>query len=367
MKKIAVFLMALMLSLVLSMGTASAWFWGKKERTVDCTKGQNPQDVLDRAIGSRPLILYLIGPCSYDLEISRDDVTVVGGELLDDDDEEENGENNAIDANGGNGEEDACTSRATITGSIYLENVNRVALECLRVTGPGAGVVAYSSNVTIEASHIDDNVGIGVTASSASNVDIVESHIDHNGGNGVVAYSSNVTIEGSHIDDNVDVGLHLNWNSSAYVVDSDIKINKGFGILMMAGSSIELQDTRVDSNIGVGISLERNSNAGISGTSTIKDNTDNGIWIDSHSFVQIYNATIQNNGGPVIPEIHLFRDAGLHVGGTTSVDGDLDGSAAIICGDHESSVTIDESPPVPPPGPTVTPRTHCTGYNVPAP
>jgi hypothetical protein len=237
---------------------------------VDCSKnGQDFEELLEKVAHARIVEVILKGDCGLDepiiWTIERDDVWVSGRE----------------------DDEDPCPDPLpTINGMIVLQYANRVTLDCLKVTGPYNGVVAFGSNFWIHNSEISGNGGTGLALNS-SNVELINVHVD------------------------------LNW---------------------------------------VGINLERNSNAvipEISDTSTITNNTSYGIWIQSHSFVQVDNATIQNNGGG--SEIQLSRDAGLVLGSGATVN--LDGFGyAYYCTDYmESSVD--------PGGAAVSPPAHCSGFD----
>ncbi len=341
MKKIAVFLMALMLSLVLSMGTASAWFWGTNRRTVDCTKGQNPQNVLDRAIGARDLELYLIGECPG-FEISRDDVTVAGGRVLEVDDDEENGENNSIDSNGGNGEEDPCTSRATITSSIKLKGARRVELYCLNVTVAEGGTVDDED---------DEENRVGIEAYEGASAFVHHCLIQGNPSNGIqIGEGSNMLVESCEILDNVGTGANVAY-STAVFSETEIVGNER-GITAAQGARIEVVDTSVSGNDFEGVWLSLGSNAFLMNV-MISGNGTYGIWIESHSFAQVYYSTIENNGDDAFPEINLRWDAGLVLTGG-SVNGDL--GSAIDCFDSESSLAIEGADVNPDPSPP------CSGF-----
>jgi len=126
-------------------------------------------------------------------------------------------------------------------------------------------------------------------------------------------------------------------SSSATVGDSDITLND-IGIFVGLGSSLELNNVQVKNNTGTGIGLMQNSSAVILGDSNITHNGIHGIFIESHSFVQVYEVTINNNGlhPPDVDhsEITLRRDAGLVLDGGYVNEGSGD---AIVCDDSESS------------------------------
>jgi hypothetical protein len=328
MRKIAIFLIALMLSLVLSMGTASAWFWGKRKITVDCTQGQNPQNVLDWVIGSRPLILYLIGTCSG-FEISRDDVTVAGAELVEDDDDDENGENGE---NNDNGENGGCATIATINGEIELKGARRVQLYCLEVTGNGNGIDAYEGASAL----------------------VQDCFIHHNDRNGItVVEGSSVLVENCEIVDNGGPGAVIAESAGSFS-ETQILRNTHAGITGDHGARIGIADeSSVSNNFGMGVQLSLGSTASLAWDVTVTENEIHGIVISEHSFVEVRDSEIWNNGGPHT-EIQLNKDSGLVLKSGASVDGTQDGSDAIICNDGESSLANE--------GATVVGFHNCTGF-----
>ena len=214
------------LGLVLAAGVAEADKM-VKERTVDCDKGQDPADVLERNPGPQRLIITLKGHCPG-FEIERDDVVVTGND------------------------DNGCPA-ATVEGTIDVRG-QRTLIDCLNVTGAGSGVVAVSNaSVTIRNSSISDNEQFGVSAAQ-STVSVFGSQVSGNTGAGIFANGARVGVNGSQVVNNAGAGIELNTNSSADIDQAQINGNSTSDLFL----SLHSVATGAGNGIGA-ISLQNDS------------------------------------------------------------------------------------------------------------
>ena len=199
---------------------------------VNCAKpNASIQEVVDKANKGDPIIIFVEGQCAENVLIEADDVTLSGnGSGLD-------------------------TIGAWITGTITIRGAQRVRVEYLHVTGPGAGVVVTDgAAATIAHNELVDNVSDGVTVASFSFARVEFNTITGNGRPapvfeaGIDVYvNGTVRSRGNFIADNnyaaVEVGNMSYFRSGVNTdgeppgpEDGDIILQKGCAQGDMAGT-----------------------------------------------------------------------------------------------------------------------------------
>ena len=118
----------------------------EKVRYVDCTHNNaSIQEAIDKSRNGTPVTVFVSGQCSENVLIEADDITLSGN---------------------GSG---LGTIGAWISGSITIRGAQRVRVEYLHVTGPGAGVVVTDgAAATIAHNELVDNESDGVSVASFS-------------------------------------------------------------------------------------------------------------------------------------------------------------------------------------------------------
>jgi hypothetical protein len=173
-----------------------------KSRMVDCDKGQDPAQVLDRELGPQRLEMTLVGTCPG-FSVSRDDVRIEG--------DDENG---------------CPATTASVDGTIRFDSAQRAVIACLTVTGSGNGIqAAPGSSIQIFNSSISGNAGVGVFVTSSS-IQIFNSSISGNANAGVFANSTaSIGLTGSQVMNNGGSGIEIYTNTSADIDNSQVTGN----------------------------------------------------------------------------------------------------------------------------------------------
>ena len=161
----------------------------QRDHTIDCDNGDSIQAALDKQVGhAGPITIDVIGTCEENVSIRRDDVTINGN------------------------------SAATISGRINIEGSNRITIVSITVTGPGVGIEAIGSRVTLYNVTVTDNQEwTAIVANESSSLKISNSNISNNSGIGVFIglSSSLVTDSNTIISNNSEAGVQLSLSSSA--------------------------------------------------------------------------------------------------------------------------------------------------------
>lgn len=183
-----------------------------EDRTVDCSKGQSVQKVIETAESSAaPLEIHLTGICEENLRIGRDRIVI-------------------------NGDQDA-----TILGSITVFGAAATIRE-LTVTGPGPGIRVFGGRTRLIGLTIDQNELDGVQVFQNAMVVITDSSISSNGISGVFVQAATLEIHRSNISDNYLDGILAEIGSRVIVRDTSNTRNAGVGIHVALGSVIDIRD-----------------------------------------------------------------------------------------------------------------------------
>jgi len=189
-------------------------------RTVDCDRGDSIQAALDRQVGhSGPITIDVVGACTEDVNITRDDVTINGN------------------------------STATVSGTIKTEGVNRVLINGLTITGTGQGLIVYGGRVTLVGVHITQNEEDGLWAIQNSWVKLFNTTVAQNGNSGVFVQTSTIEVDDSKIMNNNSDGISSDIEANTVVRNSKITGNLRSGLSVSLHSVTQLRDsTEVSGN-----------------------------------------------------------------------------------------------------------------------
>ena len=259
--------------------------------TVDCAKhGQTIGKRIKAAI--KPLEIVVKGDCVENLEIDRDDVTIMTA-----------------------GSPASITAADPARPTILLDGAHRIVIDgvvpggltisggstgvtatrgatldlmdCVVQGNTGNGVIsAYGSTVSIDACTVQNNTGNGVVASNAASLAITNSTVTGNSGNGIVAARSSDVRVGQNLSGTAlgavtvsnhsqGTGFAVSENSAGILVSSTVSNNgtggvfvgRGSGAMIGIGSSITtVSGNTITGNGGIGINME-------GGNATIVDST----------------------------------------------------------------------------------------------
>lgn len=143
-----------------------------RSRIVNCgTHGASIQRAIDRFVLSRPITILVRGDCVENVDITRDDVTLV-----------------------------AHWQGGSVDGTINVVGAQRVTIDGLTVTGEGEGVsVRDNASATIRNATLENNTGSGVFAGRNALVILRDNVITANGEYGVlVTDGANAQIRGGN-------------------------------------------------------------------------------------------------------------------------------------------------------------------------
>jgi len=274
MKKLCISIAVAMVSCIGLFATSAS----AANRTVNCDEGQSIQDALEKGKGSAaPLYIDVSGSCEEVVTITRDDVTIDGGET------------------------------ATVTGTINVDGGRRINISAMTITGPGPGVVVAAGYLKLRNVVITGNSGTGVIAGLSAYVGVLKSTVSNNDQGGVLAQDgSSVFVRNTSINGHEGDGIRL--SQATGTVGKSIISGNFNGIEALTGTVVIEQNT------------------------TISGNANHGIDADFHTSVQISDSAITNNG---VMGIKLELDSGLVTFDNVSISGN--GDLDVFCGDTESS------------------------------
>jgi hypothetical protein len=350
--------------------------------TVDCTRGQSIAQALERA-PARKLMLIVRGYCNENVVIDRDDVTLQGDPA------------GGATVNGPSADTptiDIAANRITIDGltvtggrsgiNIYGASNIRIADSVVRNSGLDGISIAQSQAVSITNSKVQYAASIGIVANRGGLL-IGNSEVSFNKAGGVhIASGSNLTANASSFSSNGAHGLGVFNASEAMVWDTRI-IGNGTDPtaffregVYVAASHAEFRNSTIADNARFGMVVTGRAgvfNSGITGNGdsgiivlvgstlnvdggTISGNKGNGIFLIANSTGQIASgAKIQNNtkhGIELYGGGKLWLISPITVGGNTWF--------GLYCNDAESSAYdtswISFSPP------NAYADMSCTGY-----
>jgi len=269
--------------------------------TVDCSRGQTIAKALERGDSRKPLVVIIRGTCNESVTIHRDDTTLAGDPR----------------------------SGGMVNGPTmgYAINVSadRVTITGLRVTGGGGGVnVLGGSNVGIVDSVIEHTGGEGVMFNSTQAARIRSSKVQHTGSHGVMIVRAAARLINNEIAFNAGAGVHVEQMGNLFASANKIGSNGSNGIELLAGSYGAIHDGGFYANgtnpagrrhgifvsfsradIGPGNSIFNHPGAGIwadgstvqAGGNEVSGNGDGGITGYLGSTLVVYGMTITNNTG----------------------------------------------------------------------
>lgn len=173
------------------------------------------------------------------------------------------------------------------------------------------GIVSDWGGVTIDKSHIYNNVGFGVIGVEVS---ITDSVIENNYTGGISAYfDGTIGVYKSRISEN-GCGICSDYSSDMIVTDNLINgneregirasgtvtianstiINNGSDGIWVERASINLQNSTINHNGGSGIVSGENIIATLENI-TITGNSDSGIYLTNSAMLTVTNSTLNNN------------------------------------------------------------------------
>jgi len=300
--------------LVLAGWEAQAQGFVKK---VNCTKGQTITHAL-QGLDFIPITIQVKGTCNENVEIVRDDVTLIA------------------DPSGGiiNGVE---PNKSTIN-----VRAGRTVIDGLTVTGGLNGINVYGSGgLTIQNSTVQNTGRTGISFYHGGRGTVDNCTVQNNGDRGIYIEGASATVTNSTISFN-KMGIQVVLGGSVRIGPSGgqyagntISNNYGNGIFIYGGGSAAIGGNTITGN-GTALSMTYgisgifvlNATAILVGNNTIADNKGVGVWA-SNSSVRIgeegfglptHNTITGNGTGPsTIPRGGVLGD-----GGTSLAIGDAD-------------------------------------------
>jgi parallel beta-helix repeat protein len=369
--------------LVLAGWEAQAQGFVKK---VNCTKGQTITRAL-QGLDFIPITIQIKGTCNENVEIVRDDVTLIpdplGGTVIGLDPNVPtinvgafrtvidgltiSGGANGILVRGGATIRNCTVQNTGASGISFFHGGNGTVDHCTVQSSGGFGVSVEGGSATVINSTISSNTnaGISVAVSGSARIGVTDRNqyagntISNNQGSGILISHSG----SAHIGGNTISGNGTNPNS----------LFGFFGVLISSASANLVGNNRITGNSGCGVYVDRSGvrignpgfglpitgafanvitgngatlfpNGGIFGnqgallqieSTTINGNTGNGINLQLRSTARIYDDTINNNTGN---GIFLAQGAALSLQNpTATVAGNT--LFGLECGGTESSFT----------------------------
>ncbi len=353
---------------------------------VNCSRGETITEALQTG-DNAPLTIQIYGICHENVEITRDDVTLLAastGATINGPDSNKH----TIDVRGGRtlinglivtggyagvkvtGSADILNSTIQKTGYIgivFYHGGRGLVDHCVINNNPGHGIYIEGASVTVTNSTISSNsaTGIGVSLGSGARIGITDRNeyagntIVNNQGSGImVANSGSALIAGNTIQGNGtnlsslwgQFGIDIDRATATLVGYNTISENAGSGIYARASNvfigetAFGLPITGAYANVITrnGALVPAPTNGGIYGflgtslnirDAAINSNKGNGIALSTRSTAAIYGGSINNNMGN---GIWLTLGGGLLLWETpVAITGNSGGG--IICPDNESS------------------------------
>jgi parallel beta-helix repeat protein len=352
-------------------------------KKVNCTKGQTITRAL-RGCDGIPVTIQVKGTCSENVDIARDDVTLIpdplGGTVIGPDSNKPtiivrgfrtvidgltvSGGGTGIVVRGGATIQNCTVQNTGANGIVFFHGGNGTVDHCTVQSNGGHGVVVEGGSATVINSAISSNTftGIVVSVSGSARIGMTDQNqyagntISNNQGSGIIiSTSGSANIGGNTISGNGTnpsslfgyFGVLINGASAALVGNNSITGNNGSGVLVqystvrIGNPSFGLPITNVITGNGTslvpnaatgGIFANQGSSLQIEGA-TIDGNTGNGVFLGLRSNARIYNSTVNENTGN---GILLVQGAALSLQNpVATVTGN--GQFGLQCGGGEAS------------------------------
>jgi hypothetical protein len=240
---------------------------------VDCAKGQTIAAALARGDARKPLTVYLRGTCNEYVQITRDDVTLVG-----------------VPPGG------AVRGPGNEAPAIYIQ-ADRVFLQDLDVSGGATGVVVggpfLASMTKVVVHHPASGAAVVVRQGELG----LDGCTLMNAGNGLqlARGGSARLIGGTEVRDNAGAGIYVSANSTLGVTPETKILNNGFhGIQLEDGSHGSINGAEIAGNLS-GV-LATASTVNLAGGNRIHDNRQHGVVAQAGAEALLTNNSIFANG-----------------------------------------------------------------------
>ena len=300
------------------------------EVAVNCTQGQSIQAALNQTPG-RPVTVTITGPCTENVAIRRDDVTLQGavpGTVI-------TAATNAQDTIGMDGARRITLTNLDVRGGLRAVVANRgssVAMSGCTIQGSvGHGFIASNgSTATIDACQILSNAGFGAIAANSGSVYVTNSAIQGNTRGGVVAVRNAHLRIGQDIAGETlgPVAISGNGGNQVSFAESAAGVLVG-GVVDGAGSNSSVVFVGRASSALIGIGSNDQQAA-----TTVRNGGGDGILVDG-SAATIVNTTVSGN------------QTGITVRGGSARIGVLNDSSAFapntITGNRNSGIVVRDS------------------------
>jgi hypothetical protein len=176
-------------------------------------------------------------------------------------------------------------------GSVTNNGLEGIAVESgtlgasdVEISGNQSGIAASMARITLENTQVINNAGRGIDVAGNSALMVSGGAVRGNGGAGVIVdNTSSFAADGVDISWNGSTGVGVRWNSNADIVGCTIGNNaqanpNRTGVFVSTSSSATIDSTEVFGN-GAGIGATRQSFVNLSGTTVVRDNLGDGMWL----------------------------------------------------------------------------------------
>jgi len=291
-----------------------------RDLKVNCDIGQSLQDAINRARSSAaPLVVNVKGDCYENVILSRDALTIDGGgEAVIHGSLVNRGVRVTISNIGitrpgfgmrattgrtrlinvhffDNAEEGLIVRRNGVVifpdGSVKNNDLEGVVVESatlivgeVEISGNRAGIAAAMAHITLEDAQVVNNAERGIDVAGNSALMVSGGAVRGNGGVGVIVdNTSSFAADGVDISWNGSTGVGVRWNSNADIVGCTIGNNaqanpNRTGVFVSTSSSATIDSTEVFGN-GAGVGATRQSFINLTGTTVVRDNLGDGMWL----------------------------------------------------------------------------------------
>lgn len=291
-----------------------------RDLKVNCDIGQSLQDAINRARSSAaPLVVSVKGDCYENVILSRDALTIDGGgDAVIHGTVVNRGVRVTISNIGitrpgfgmrattgrtrlvnvhffDNAEEGLIVRRNGVVifpdGSVKNNGLEGVVVESatlivgeVEISGNRAGIAASMAQITLEDAQVINNAERGIDVAGNSALMVSGGAVRGNGGAGVIVdNTSSFAADGVDISWNGSTGVGVRWNSNADIVGCTIGNNaqanpNRTGVFVSTSSSATIDSTEVFGN-GAGVGATRQSFINLSGTTVVRDNLGDGLWL----------------------------------------------------------------------------------------
>jgi parallel beta-helix repeat protein len=381
MKKRMCFSLLIATLLILAGWEAQVWGYQGFVMKVNCTAGQTITRALQGCYGI-PITVKVKGTCNENVEIVRDDVTLIpdplGGTVIGLDPNlptinvrafrtvidglTVSGGGHGIFVRGGATIRNCTIQNTGPTGISFFHGGNGTVDNCTVQSNGGMGVSIAGGSATVINSAISSSAaGIVVSVGGSARIGITERNqyagntISNNQGSGIIISTSGSAhiggnkIEGNGKDPNslfAWFGILVDSASAILVGNNSITGNSGSGVFAQCSSGVSIGNPALGLPITNSITgngtMPNVPNGGIFGiqgasfelrSTTISNNTGDGINLQLRSTARIYDGTVQNNAGNGIllglGGGLLLHDPAVTVSGNTQY--------GLFCFDNESS------------------------------